>query len=87
MSRFGLEVTNPIATSSIPDSYFYLDRLKTKNGSSITYRRIGSMNAPNIKPLIDAYSISVNGKEIATIYICPYNKKTSTKAPPGFELY
>lgn len=84
--EFGLEITNPIPTSSIPDSYFYLNRLKTQNGSDITYDRIGSMSAPNIKHTIDAYRISAKGQEIATIYICPYNKKTSAKAPKGFKI-
>jgi hypothetical protein len=84
--EFGLEITNPIPTSSIPDSYFYLNSLRTQNGSEITFNRIGSMGAPNISQTIDAYTISANGQELATIYICPYNKKTSTKAPKGFML-
>ena len=84
--EFGLEITNPIPTSSIPDSYFYLGRLRTQNGSEITYNRIGSMGAPNISHSIDGYTISSNGQELATVYICPYNKKTSTKAPKGFML-
>ena len=84
--EFGLEITNPIPTSSIPDSYFYLNRLRTSNGSKITYKRKGSMRAPNITHPIDAYTIFVNGQELTTIYICPYNKKTSTKAPKGFIL-
>lgn len=83
---FGLEITNPIPTSSIPDSYIYLDSLRTKNGEEITYERIGSMTAPNIKHLIDAYRIFANGKQIAIIYICPYNKKNSKKAPNGFKI-
>jgi hypothetical protein len=84
--EFGLEITNPIPVSSIPDSYFYLQKLKTTNGETITFNRIGSMQAPNITNLIDAYKIFVNGKPRATIYICPYNKETSTKAPKGFKL-
>lgn len=84
--EFGLEVTNPIPTSSIPDSYFYLNNLRTQNGSEITFNRRGSLGAPNISQTIDAYIISANGQELATIYICPYNKKTSTKAPKGFIL-
>jgi len=84
--EFGLEITNPIPTSSIPDSYFYLGRLRTQNGSEITHNRKGSMEAPNINHAIDIYSISENGREIATMYICAYNKKTSTKAPKGFKL-
>ncbi|MDG4945734.1 hypothetical protein NMK71_04850 [Weeksellaceae bacterium KMM 9713] len=84
--EFGLEITNPIPASSIPDSYFYLNRLKTENGSEITYKRVGGMIAPNISHTVDAYSISANGQELAIIYICPYNKKTSTLAPHGFTL-
>lgn len=84
--EFGLEITNPIPVSSIPDSYFYLNRLRTQSGSEITYDRIGGMNAPNIEHTVDAYKISVYGKQIATIYICAYNKKTSSKAPKGFKL-
>ncbi|MDR2839800.1 MAG: hypothetical protein LBV75_00825 [Paludibacter sp.] len=84
--EFGIEITNPIPVRSIPDSYFYLRKLKTTNGESITFDRIGSRRAPNIANVIDAYRISVNGKQIATIYICPYNKATSKKAPKGFKL-
>ena len=84
--EFGIEITNPIPVSSIPDSYIYLNRLRTQNGSKITYNRIGGMNAPNIKNIIDAYKISVNEKQVATFYICSYNEKTSCKAPKGFKL-
>ena len=84
--EFGLEITNPIPTASIPDSYFYLDRLRTLSGEKITYDRIGGMKAPNIKHTVDGYSISANGKQIAIIYICAYNKKTSSKAPKSFKL-
>ena len=84
--EFGLEPTNPIPTSSIPHSYFYLDRLRTKNGSKITYDRMGSVSSANIGNLIDEYSISLDGKELTSIYICPYNEVTSTKAPKGFKL-
>lgn len=84
--EFGLEITNPIPTASIPESYFYLQNLKTASGSDVTFDRIGSMRAPNIQSTIDGYNISCNGSQIATIYICPYNKKTSKKAPKGFKL-
>ena len=84
--EFGLEITNPIPTSSIPQSYLYLNRLRTINNLTVTYNRIGPMQAENIKSIIDGYSIFANGKQIATLYICPYNKKTSTKAPKGFKL-
>jgi hypothetical protein len=84
--EFGLEITNPIPVASIPDSYAYLNRLVTNSGARITYNRTGSMSAPNIESLIDEYRIFRDGSQIATLYICPYNKKTSTKAPKGFKL-
>jgi hypothetical protein len=33
------------------------------------------------------YSISVKDREIATLYICPYNKKNSEKTPNGFKFF
>jgi len=84
--EFGLTITNPVPAASIPESYLYLQNLKTVSGSEITYDRIGSMQAPNIKATIDGYKIFGNGSQIATIYICPYNKKTSAKAPKGFKI-
>ena len=84
--EFGIEITNPIPTSSIPENRYYLDRLRTIDNSTITYERIGSMQAENIQFLIDGYRIFANGKEIATLYLCPYNATTSTKAPKGFKL-
>lgn len=84
--EFGLEITNPIPASSVADSYFYLSKLRTQDGSEITYNRIGSMGAPNIDKPIDSYVLSLNTERIATIYISAYNKRTSKKAPKGFKL-
>jgi hypothetical protein len=82
--EFGLEVTNPIPMSSIPATYFYLRKLRTQNGNAITYKRIGSMRASNIESLIDSYTIYENNVKIAILYICPYNRKDSTKTPKKF---
>jgi hypothetical protein len=86
VGEFGLEISNPIPVCSIPDSANYLRRLRTADGTSITYKRIGSTRVSNIKQIIDGYRIFVNGQQIAIIYICPYNKKNSLKAPKGFVL-
>jgi hypothetical protein len=56
------------------------------NGVSVKYDRLGSTISPNIKGVIDIYKLSVNRQEIAKIHICPYNRKTSNKAPKGFKL-
>jgi hypothetical protein len=79
--EFGLEVTNPVPTNTVFGSTSYLGRLRTLDGVKVTY-----MNAPNILQIIDGYRIFANGKQIATLYICPYNKRNSTKAPNGFKL-
>ena len=84
--EFGLEVTNPIPVNTILGSAVYLDKLRTIEGNKITYRRIGSVSAKNISSVIDSYEISTNDKHVATIFICPYNKKNSEKAPKGFKL-
>ena len=84
--EFGLEITNPIPVHTVAGNQIYLERLHTADGVKVTYKRIGSMRAPNIPSIIDGYTIFAKGKEIATLYICPYNKKNSEKAPKGFQL-
>jgi len=84
--EFGLEITNPIPVRSIPDGYFYLNRLKTVEGMDVSYERIGAMQASNIQHTIDGYNLFVKGKKIAVVFICPYNICTSKKAPRGFKL-
>ena len=84
--EFGLDITNPIPVHTIVGNKLYLDRLRTADGIKVSYDRIGSMHAPNIPSIIDGYRIFINEKQIATLYICPYNKKNSEKAPKGFKL-
>ncbi|MDH6343308.1 hypothetical protein M2480_001297 [Parabacteroides sp. PFB2-12] len=83
---FGLEITNPIPVNTVYGSISYLGRLRTLEGIKVSYKRIGSMNSPNITSIIDGYKIFANEKQIAILYICPYNKKNSRKAPNGFKL-
>ncbi|MCL1821632.1 MAG: hypothetical protein FWG22_02290 [Prolixibacteraceae bacterium] len=84
--EFGLEVTNPIPVHTIAGIPLYLNRLWTTDGIKITYERTGSTHAPNIPSIIDRYTIYGSGEEITKLYICPYNKKNSGKAPKGFVL-
>jgi hypothetical protein len=85
--RFGLDVTNPITTNNIIGSYAYLGRLKDKHGQNISYERLGSTGAENVNHPIDMYKILDNtGKELGIIYISPYQKTISRKAPDGFML-
>lgn len=84
---FGLCETNPVPTQSIWGSDAYLDRLCTKDGQPVTAVRLGSTRAREVTSgIIDMYQISVAGVPITTIYICPYHKRNSEKAPEGFHL-
>ncbi len=83
---FGLVKTNPIPTRNVNGSNDYLSRLRTMRGSRVESRRVGSTGAEEItNGMIDIYVVSADGQE-ATLYICPYHKRTSGKAPDGFIL-
>lgn len=84
--EFGLTKTNPIPTISADGSTDYLSRLRYKE-QTISYNRTGSVtenevtNAP-----IDVYAITYLEKSLGNIYICPYHRRNSKKAPKGFEF-
>lgn len=85
--EYGFCLTNPIPTKGIPANEVYLRRLALLSGEPFHWERIGSFGAPNIKHPIDAYEIiSESGKTLCTIYISPYQKVISNKAPKGFYL-
>ena len=84
---FGLCKTNPVPTRSVPGSNEYLSRLRTKDGRPIESSRIGSTSAPDVTSgMVDMYSISSGDVNLGTVYLCPYHKKNSGKAPEGFRL-
>lgn len=83
--EFGLEVTNPIPIHGVPENEVYLRKLRLSDGSKIAWKRIGSCGAPNIEDIIDNYEICDQyGTRICNLYLCPYNRKTSSKTPKGF---
>lgn len=84
--EFGHEVTNPIPVNTIMGSISYLSKLHTIDGIKVAYKRAGSISAPNIKKIIDRYEIFANEQKVATLFICPYNKKNSERAPKGFKI-
>jgi hypothetical protein len=84
--EFGHDVTNPIPVNTVFGSTSYLGRLRTLDGTKVEYERTGSTRAKNIESIIDKYEIFEEGEKIATLYICPYNKKISERAPEGFRL-
>ena len=85
--EYGLCVTNPIPTRGIPANEVYLRKLALVSGKHFRWERIGSFGAPNIKMPIDGYAIITDdGKEVCTLYISPYQKVISNKAPKGFYI-
>ena len=84
---FGLCKTNPIPTRGVPGSNEYLARLRTNDGRPIECSRIGSTSAKDVTSgMIDMYCISSGGVSLGTVYLCPYHKKNSGKAPESFRL-
>lgn len=84
---FGLCKTNPVPTRGAPGSNYYISRLRTTDGSPIESSRMGSTSAKDVTSgMIDMYKICSRGVNLATIYICPYHKKNSERAPEGYRL-
>jgi len=80
--NFGFELTNPIPVRSYSDGYNYLNNLRTDSNNEIIYKITGTKYSQNI----NHSSIFSNGEQIAIFYICPYQARTSKKAPAGFRL-
>ncbi len=84
---FGLCRTNPVPTRGIPGSNEYLSRLRTVDGRPVESSRLGSPSAEDVTSgSIDMYEITCGGMSLGTIYLCPYHKRNSGKAPEGFRL-
>jgi len=81
--EFGLTVTNPIPMISVRGSNKYLSKLYFR-GQEVKNTRSGSTSSPVTKGKLDIYALSVNGKEVGTIYICPYHRRNCKTAPDGF---
>ena len=84
--EFGYEITNPIPINTVFGNTSYLGRLRTLDDIEVTYKRLGCLSSPVSKNIIDRYIIYANGEEIAILYLDPYNKKNSQKAPNNFKL-
>lgn len=85
--HFGLCQTNPIPTSGLSGSGAYLEMLRTVDHRRVTSTRTGSVTASDVtNGVIDAYSVASPGSPAQTLYLCPYHKRNSRKAPVGFHL-
>lgn len=85
IGEFGFDSTNPIPVNTIQGSMLYLGRLRAPDGTRVVSEWEGSLGVENIAQPIDRYLIRhEDGRELATIYISPYQAKNSSKAPIGF---
>ena len=84
--EFGYELTNPIPVNTTFGSTSYLAKLKTMNNLKISYDRIGSFSSPVSNHPVDGYKITLDGKDLATLYISCYHKKNSEKTPKNFKF-
>mgnify|MGYP003386793277 CR=1 FL=1 len=83
---YGTTITNPVLTISVGGSTDYLNRLRF-NGRAITYHRSGYQSS-NVTPgMTDIYQIACDGESLGAIYISPYHKRNSQKAPQGFTFF
>ncbi len=87
LGEFGLVPSNPIPCKTVYGSISYLGRLRTPDGTKVTYERSGSIMSDVSRHPIDVYDVShPNGQRLATLFISPYQKRVSGKAPQGFKL-
>lgn len=87
VGEFGLTASNPIPCRTTFGSTAYLSSLRTFDDTKVDYQRIGSVTSEVSPHPIDVYEISrPAGKTLATIYISPYQKRVSSRAPRGFKL-
>jgi len=87
VGEFGLSVANPVPTHTPLGSESYLRRLRTAAGEPVTFNRIGSTFTEGIAHPIDMYELrDPQGKELPTVFISPYHRRNSTRAPKGFQF-
>jgi hypothetical protein len=85
--EFGLTETNPIPCKTVFGSIAYLAKLMAPDGRSVQYRRTGSLGSSVSRHLVDVYEVSHPiGRSLGNLYISPYHKRSSQKAPKGFTL-
>ena len=85
--EFGHSLDNPVPTKTIFGSETYLARLRAPDGAKIIYERLGSTSSQVVQGPIDIYDIKhPHGALLMKLYISPYQKRNSPKAPRGLTL-
>lgn len=83
--EFGLAHTNPVPTISVRGSNRYLANLRF-GGHPVEANRMGSTSSDATPGSVDMYALTCAGRKVGTVFICPYHKRNSRKAPKGFLL-
>jgi hypothetical protein len=84
---FGLVASNPIPCKTPFGATAYLNRLQTDDGAMVVYDRLGCVLSAVSPHPIDCYAVRhSDGRDLAKLYISPYHKRNSRKAPQGFSL-
>ena len=85
--EFGHDASNPIPTHTVEGSIVYLSKLRALDNTKVHYERRGSHITEVSPHPVDIYEIShANGTKLATLYLSPYQKKISERAPRNFML-
>jgi hypothetical protein len=85
--EYGLAATNPIPCRTVVGNTGYLGRLRAADGAKVAYERLGSTQSSVSPHPIDIYGVKhPTGRQLATPYVSPYQKRISAKAPRGFIL-
>ena len=85
--EFGYDLSNPVPTKTTFGSRSYLGRLRTENGDYVQHERIGSFSSPASDMPVDGYEMrDSDGNDLGVIYISPYHRRNSEKAPHGLRL-
>ncbi len=85
--EFGLVSSNPIPCKTIYGGITYLASLRTHEGNKVIYERAGSVASDVTPHPVDKYEISLqDGQKLGVLFISPYHKRNSEKAPRGFML-
>ena len=90
---YGFSVDNPIELTMVDAEYVYLNSLTFIDGSTVYYKRVGSMLGPKPNP-IDRFKIYRSQADMeadkepdAELYLYGYAEANTTEAPEGFSLH
>lgn len=82
---YGYVEDKPIFTEGVRGSYEYLNKLKTLDGESLNWSRLGATTSKKVNGMIDKYKgEKVTGEVYGILYVSMYGTKNSQAIPQGF---